>query len=59
MVKTWYTGKERRHLAKVGPMGPNGKEIHTIHVYEDVMPATHFSQKDYALDVLIDGLDQV
>ena len=59
MVKMRYIGEETAHLAKVGPMGPNGKEIPTSRICENVMPVTHFSKKGCALDVLIDGLDQV
>lgn len=59
MVKTRYTGVDTTHLAEVGPMGPDGEEIPTSIVYENVMPAAWFSQKDCALDTLIDGLDQV
>jgi hypothetical protein len=58
MVKTQYTKVETAHLAEVGPMGPGGEEIPTSLVYEDVMPAAHFSQKDCTLDTLIDGLDR-
>ena len=59
MVKTWYTGVDTTHLDEVGPMGPNGEEIPTSLVYENVMPAARFSQKECTLDVLINGLDQV
>ena len=59
MVKTQYTEFDTAHLAEVGPMGPDGEEIPTSLVYENVMPAAWSSQKDYALDILIDGLDRV
>ena len=59
MVKTRYTDVDTTHLAEVGPMGPDREEIRTVPVYENVMSAARFSQKDCTLDVLIDGLDQV
>lgn len=57
MVKTRYTGMDTTHLVEVGPIGPDGEEIPTSLVYENVMPVACSSQKDCALDTLIDGLD--
>jgi hypothetical protein len=59
MVKMRYTGVDIVHLAEVGPIGADGEEIPTSLVYENVMPAARFSQKDCALDALIDGMDLV
>ena len=59
MVKTRYTDVDTAHLAELGPMGPDGEEMPTSLVYENVMPAARSSQKDCALDILIDGLDRV
>ena len=33
MVKTWYTKADPNHMAEVGPMGPDGKEIPVSLVY--------------------------
>ena len=59
MVKTRYTGTDTAYMAEVGPMGPDGEEIPTSLVYENVMPAPRFTKRDCALDTLIDGLDRV
>jgi hypothetical protein len=59
MVKTHYTGLKTIALAEVGPMGSDGEEIPTSYTYKSVMLAARFSQKDCALDTLIDGLDHV
>ena len=29
MVKTWYTKLDPNHMARVGPLGPNGEEINS------------------------------
>jgi predicted transcriptional regulator len=58
MVKTHYTGLKTMDLVEVGPMGPDGEEIPTSQAYDSVTPAAHLSQKDCALDTLIDGLDR-
>jgi hypothetical protein len=59
MVKTRYTGIETERLAEVGTVGADGKEVPTSLVYDNVMPAAHFSQRDCSLKSLIDGLDKV
>jgi hypothetical protein len=59
MVKTRYTSVDMTYLAEVGPLWPDGDEIPTSLAYESVMPTARFSQKDCALDTLIDGLDRV
>ena len=44
MVKTWYTGLDPNHMARVGPRGPDGQEIPVSLVYDQVKIATKFSQ---------------
>ena len=58
MVKTRFTKLEPEHMARVGPMGPDGQEIPLSLVYDQVMPAARYSQQDCALDSLIDGIDK-
>ena len=58
MVKTRYTGLDPIHMARVGPQGPDGKEIPVNLVYDQVMIATKYSQEDYSLSSLIDDIDK-
>ena len=58
MVKTRYTGLDPNHMARVGPRGPDGKEIPVSLVYDQVMIATKFSQQDCKLDSLLDGVER-
>ena len=58
MVKTRFTKLDPEHMAWVGPVGPDGREIPLSLVYDDVMPAARHSQKDCALEQLIDNVDQ-
>ena len=58
MIKTCFTKLEPEHLARVGPVGPDGQEVPVHLVYDQVMPATRLSQADCALETIIDGLDQ-
>ena len=58
MVKTCYTGLDPNHMARVGPQGPDGKEIPVSLVYDQVMTATKFSQQDCKLDSLLDGVER-
>jgi hypothetical protein len=44
MVKTWYTGLDPNHMARVGPRGPDGQEILVNLVYDQVKTAAKFSQ---------------
>ena len=44
MVKTRYTGLDPNHMARVGPRGPDGKEIPVNLVYDKVMTVAKFSQ---------------
>jgi hypothetical protein len=56
MVKTRFTKLDPVHMAQVGPVGPDGQEIPLSLVYDEVMQATRYSQKDYALEQLIDNV---
>ena len=58
MVKTRYTGLDPNHMARVGPQGPDGKEIVVSLVYDQVMIAAKYSQQDYKLDSLLDGIER-
>ena len=58
MIKTRFTKLEPGHLARVGPIGPDGQEVPVHLVYDQVMPAARLSQADCALETIIDGLDQ-
>ena len=57
MVKARFTKLDPVHMARVGPMGPNGQEIPLILVYDEVMQAARYSQKDCALEQLIDNFE--
>ena len=57
MVKTRFTKLGPVHMARVGPMGPDGQEIPLSLVYDDVMQAARYSQKDCALEQLIDNVE--
>ena len=58
MVKTRYTKADTNHMAEVGPMGPNGKEIPISLVYDQVELAAKYSQPDCRLDSLLDGIQE-
>ena len=58
MVKTQYTGLDPNHIARVGPRGPDRKELPVSLVYDQVGIAAKFSQQDCKLDSLIDGIDK-
>ena len=44
MVKTRYTKADPNHMAEVGPVGPDGKEIPVSLVYDQVELAAKYSQ---------------
>ena len=44
MVKTWYTKTDPNHMAEVGPVGPDGKEIPVSLMYGQVELAAKYSQ---------------
>ena len=58
MVKTRYTKADSNHMAEVGPMGPDGKEIPVSLVYGQVELAAKYSQQDCKLDSLLDGIEE-
>ena len=58
MVKTRYTKADPNHMAEVRPVGPDGKEIPVSLVYGQVELAAKYSQQDYRLDNLLDGIEE-
>ena len=58
MVKTRYTKDDPNHMAEVGPVGPDEKEIPVSLVYGQVELAAKYSQQDCKLDSLLDGIEE-
>ena len=58
MVKTRYTKADPNHMAEVGPVGSDGKEILVHLVYDLVALAVKYSQQDCRLDSLLDGIEE-
>ena len=58
MVKMRYTKADPNHMAEVGPVGPDGKEIPVSLVYGQVELAAKYSQQDCKLDSLLDGIEE-
>ena len=58
MVKTRYTKLDPNHMARVGPMGSDEKEIPVSLVYDQVKVATKYSQQDCKLDSLLDSIEE-
>ena len=58
MVKTWYKKVDPNHMAEVGPVGPDGKEIPVSLMYGQVELAAKYSQWDCKLDSLLDGIEE-
>ena len=58
MVKTRYTKADPNHMAEVGPVGPDGKEISVSLMYSQVELAAKYSQQDCKLDSLLDGIEE-
>ena len=58
MVKTRYTKADPNHMTEVGPIGSDGKEIPVSLVYDQVALAAKYSQQDYRLDSLLDGIEE-
>ena len=58
MVKTRYTKADLNHMAEVGPVGPDGKEIPMSLVYGQVELAAKYSQQDCRLDSLLGGIEE-
>src|SRR3954463_14349012 len=58
MVKTRYTKADPNHMAEVGTVGPDGKEIPVSLVYGQVELAAKYSQQDCKLDSLLEGIEE-
>ena len=58
MVKTRYTKADPNHMAEVGPVGPDGKEIPVSLVHVQVELAAKYSQHDCRVDCLLDGIEE-
>ena len=58
MVKTRYTKLDPNHMAEVGPAGPDGQEIPVSLVYDQVALVAKYSQQDFKLDILLDGIEE-
>ena len=58
MVKTRYMKADPNHMAEVGPVGPDGKEIPVSLEYGQVELAAKYSQQDCRLDSLLDGIEE-
>ena len=58
MVKTRYTKLDLPHMARVGPMGSDGKEVPVSLVYDQVEVAAKYSQQDCKFDSLLDGIEE-
>ena len=58
MVKTRYTKLDPNHMARVGPVGPNGEEIPVSLVYDQVGVAAKYSQQDCMLHRLLYGIEE-
>ena len=58
MVKTRYTKLDPNHMARVGPLGSDGKEVPVNLVYDQVKVAAKYSQQDCKLDSLLDGIEE-
>ena len=57
MVKTRYTKLDPNHMARVGPLGSDGKEVPVNLVYDQVKVAAKYSQQDCKLDSLLDDIE--
>ena len=58
MVKTRYTKLDPNHMARVGPLGSDGKEIPVDLEYDQVEVAARYSQQDCKVDSLLDGIEE-
>ena len=56
MVKTRFKKADPNHMAEVGPMGPDGKEVPVSLVYGEL--DAKYSQRDCKLDSLLDGIEE-
>ena len=58
MVKTQYTKHDPNYMARVKPLGSDGKEILVCLVYDQVKLAAEYSQQDCKLDNLLDDIEE-
>ena len=58
MVKTRYTKLDPNRMARVGPLGSDGKEVPVNLVYDQVEEAARYSQQDCKLDNLLSGIEE-
>ena len=58
MVKTRYKKADPNHMAEVGPVGPDEKEIPVSLGYSQGELAAKFSKRDCKLDSLLDGIEE-
>ena len=58
MVKTRYKKADPNHMAEVGPVGPDSKEIPVNLVYGQVELAAKYSQQDCRVDSLLEGIEE-
>ena len=58
MVKTRYKKADPNHMAEVGPVGPDGKEIPVSLMYGQVELTAKYSQQDCKLDSLLDEIEE-
>ena len=58
MVKTRYTKLDPNHMARVGPLWSDEREIPVSLVYDQVIVSAKYSQQDCKLDSLLDGIEQ-
>ena len=58
MVKTRYTKLDPNRMARVGPLGSDGKEVPVNLVYDQVAVASKYSQQDCKLDSLLEGIEE-
>ena len=58
MVKTRYAKLDPNHMARVGTVGSDGKEVPISLVYDKVEIAAKYSQHDCRLDSLLDGIEE-
>ena len=53
-----YPKADPSHMAEVGPVEPDGKEIPMSLVYGQVELAAKYSQQDCKLDSMLDGIEE-
>ena len=58
MVKRRYTKLDPNHMARVGPLGSDGKEVPVNLVYDQVEVAAKYSQQDCKLGSLLDCIEE-